>query len=155
MPRTRASLMSGPTSVPSALGSPIGSRSNTSRQPGDELVGDVLVGDHAAQGRAALAGGSRGGEDDSAPGELEVGRGGHDRGVVAAELEQEAPHAGRHAGATSVPMRSDPVALTSATSGLSTSAWPPRDLAITSRCTAPAHRIPKRRDPPAPGTPSR
>ena len=39
-------------------------------------------------------------------------------------------------GAISVPMRSDPVALTSATSGLSTSAWPSRAPAITSRCTA-------------------
>ena len=66
-------------------------------QRGDEPVGDVVVSDHPAQGRAALAGGSRCGEDDSPLGELEIGRWCHDRRVVPAELEQRSPHAGRHA----------------------------------------------------------
>ena len=66
-------------------------------QPGDQLVDDVLVCDHPAQGRAALAGGSRSGEDDSPPGELKIGRGCHDRGIVPAKLQQRSPHAGRHA----------------------------------------------------------
>ncbi len=56
------------------------------------------MGDDPAQGGAALAGGAGGGEDDAPHGQVEVGRGGHHGGVVAAELEQAAAEAGRHAG---------------------------------------------------------
>ncbi len=46
--------------------------------------------DQAAQCRAALAGGTHRGKRDAAQGELEIGRGADDRGVVSAELEQAA-----------------------------------------------------------------
>ena len=71
--------------------------------------------DEPAHGRAALAGRARGGEDDAAHGQVEVGDGRDDGGVVAAELEQAAAEAGRDPRRDARPMRSEPVALTSAT----------------------------------------
>ncbi len=54
---------------------------------GDELVVDIGVDDEAAEGGAALACGAHGREGDGAEGEVEVGRGGDDGCVVAAEFE--------------------------------------------------------------------
>ena len=86
--------MSGPTSVPGSRGSPIGHARVGAREPADELVGDRLVHDQPAQARAALPGGADRGEEDAADDEVEVGARRHDRGVVAAELEQRAAEAG-------------------------------------------------------------
>ena len=61
---------------------------------GDELVVDAVVDDEAAEGGAALAGGAHGGEGDGAEGEVEVGGGGDDGCVVAAEFEDGAGEAG-------------------------------------------------------------
>ena len=63
------------------------------REPADELVGDRLVHDQAAQARAPLPGGADRREEDAADDEVEVGARRHDRGVVAAELEQRAAEA--------------------------------------------------------------
>ena len=87
-------LMSGPTSVPGSRGSPIGTLAVRGREPVDDLVGDRLVHDQAAQARAALAGGADGGEENAADDEVEVGARRDDRGVVAAELEQRAAEPG-------------------------------------------------------------
>ena len=57
--------------------------------PLDELVDDRGVRDHPAQRGAALPGGAGRREHDAAHGEVEVGRRRDDRGVVAAELEQQ------------------------------------------------------------------
>ncbi len=57
-------------------------------EPGHELVGNALVNDQPAEGGAALACGSGGGEGDGAGGQFEIGRRGDDHAVVAAELEQ-------------------------------------------------------------------
>jgi hypothetical protein len=70
------------------------------------------VDEEAAQGGAALAGRAHGGEGDGAQGEVEIGRGRDDGGVVAAELEQGAGEAGRQPGATARPMAVEPVAET-------------------------------------------
>ncbi len=64
---------------------------------GDELVVDGLVDDEAAERGAALACGSHGGEGDGAEGEVEVGGGADDGGVVAAEFEDGAGEAGGEA----------------------------------------------------------
>ena len=85
--RTRRRRSSGPTSVPSASGSPIGSDCVGPADALDELVVDRPVHDQAAQAGAALAGGAGGREDDATQCQVEVGRRGDDRGVVAAELE--------------------------------------------------------------------
>ncbi len=50
--------------------------------------------DQPAQGCAALAGGAHGGEGDAAQGQVQVGRGGDDGGVVAAELQQRTAEPG-------------------------------------------------------------
>ncbi|MNZ61401.1 hypothetical protein D3C78_794970 [compost metagenome] len=60
----------------------------------DDLVLDRLVGDQAAQGGAALAGGADGAEQDGAHGHVQIGAGRQDHGVVAAELEDAATEAG-------------------------------------------------------------
>ena len=49
---------------------------------------DGIVNDEAAEGCAALAGGAGGGEDDGSCGEVEIGGGSEDHGVVAAEFEE-------------------------------------------------------------------
>ena len=84
-----AASISGPTSVPSASGSPIGTLRVGLGEAVDELVADRVVDDQPAQARAALPGGADGGEGDAAHGQLEVGRRGDDRRVVAAELEDQ------------------------------------------------------------------
>ena len=57
----------------------------------DELVVDGVVDDQTAQAGAPLPGSSDRREGDAAHGEVEVGAGGDDRRVVAAELEDHAP----------------------------------------------------------------
>ena len=57
--------------------------------PLDEGVGDRGVHDQPAQRRAALTRGARRGEHDAAHCQVEVGRRRDDRGVVAAEFEQD------------------------------------------------------------------
>ncbi len=66
---------------------------------GEELLVDRVVDEQAAEGGAALAGGAHGREGDGAEGEVEVGGGADDAGVVAAELEQGAGEAGGETGA--------------------------------------------------------
>ena len=83
----------------------------------DELVVDVVVDDEAAECGAALAGGAHGREGDGAESEVEVGGGGDDGGVVAAEFEDGSGEAGGESGATARPMAVVPVAETSGTSG--------------------------------------
>ncbi len=63
----------------------------------DELVVDAVVDDEAAEGGAALACGAHGGEGDGAEGEVEVGGGGDDGCVVAAEFEDGSGEAGGEA----------------------------------------------------------
>ena len=127
---------------------PTGRRSTAARtrraDPATSVVDDVLVRDHAAQARAPLAGGARGGEHDPAGRELEVGRRRDHRGVVAAELEQAAVRAGPRRGAR--PRR--PSALTRWRSrarrrGCRSAPAPASASAITSWCSpagAPALR---------------
>jgi hypothetical protein len=67
-------------------------------QPAGELVDDGGVRDDPAHGRAALARGTRRGEHDAAGGQLQVRARRHDRGVVAAELQQAAPEPARDPG---------------------------------------------------------
>ena len=86
--------MSGPTSTPSCVGSPIESRSIDRQNPVAQLVGDRFVDDQSAQRRAALAAGAGGGEHDRAHGQLQVGRRRDDHAVVAAELQQRAAQPG-------------------------------------------------------------
>ena len=62
----------------------------------EEVLLDVRVRDYPAQAGAALARGTDRGESDAAHRQVEVGRGGDDRGIVAAELEEAAPGARRH-----------------------------------------------------------
>mmetsp|Transcript_23198 Transcript_23198/g.54798 ORF Transcript_23198/g.54798 Transcript_23198/m.54798 type:complete len:339 (+) Transcript_23198:3232-4248(+) len=58
---------------------------------------DALVRDDAARRRAALAGRAVGAEQDAAHGQLQVGAGRHDDGVVATQLQQAAAEARGHA----------------------------------------------------------
>ena len=60
-------------------------------EPIDDLVEAAAVDDEPPQRRAPLAGGSGGGERDAAHDELDVGRRGDDRRVVATEFEQGPP----------------------------------------------------------------
>ena len=90
----------------------IGRRADAQRLVGgddlvDELIGDGLVHDQPAQGRAALAGGAGRGEDHPAQGQVDVRARRHDGTVVAAELEQDPAEALGHDGAdlTSHPHR--------------------------------------------------
>ncbi len=62
-----------------------------------QVVCHALVHDEAARGRAALAGRADGAEHDAARGHVQVGRGADDDGVVAAQLQQHAAEALRHA----------------------------------------------------------
>ena len=71
--------------------------------------------DQPPQRRAPLAGGAGRREHDAADGEVEVGRRGDDRRVVAAELEEAAAEAGGDHGRDLAPHRVEPVALTSGT----------------------------------------
>ena len=91
-------LISGPTSVPSADGSPIGSRANTSRRP---ATSSSATSSWAITRRRLVhrwPAVPAGGEHDPAGGELEVGRRRDHRGVVASELEQAAAETGGDAG---------------------------------------------------------
>lgn len=81
------------------------------------LVGHRFVDDEPAQAGAALAGGAGGGEHHGAHREVQVGRRGHDGGVVAAQLQQHPAEPRGDAGPTSRPIRTEPVADTSATRG--------------------------------------
>ncbi len=56
----------------------------------------ALVDDETARGGAALATGAHGAEDGGGDGHVEVGTGGDDDGVVAAQLQQAFAHAGGH-----------------------------------------------------------
>ena len=78
----------------------------------------------AAERRAALPGGARRGEHDAAHCEVEVGRRGDDRRIVAAEFQQHLAEPLRDARADLLPIRTEPVALSSATRGSSTSCSP-------------------------------
>ena len=116
MPSKAALSISGPTSVPSARGSPIFTRAIDLLQARHEAVVDALVDEQAAQRRAALARRAHGREGDAAQRQVEIGRRRHDRGVVAAELEDRAGEALRRAcGPTARPMAVEPVAETSGT----------------------------------------
>jgi len=66
---------------------------------GEELVVDARVDEEAAEGGAALAGSAHGAKGDGAEGEVQVGGGADDAGVVAAELEEGSGEAGGEAGA--------------------------------------------------------
>ena len=66
-------------------------------QARQQAIIDLLMHDQAAQRGAALAGGADGREGDGAHGQVEIGRGRHDHGVVAAELQQRAAEALGHA----------------------------------------------------------
>ena len=57
---------------------------------------DAVVRDHPARAGAALAGGAIGTEQDAAHGQVEVGAGRDDDGVVATQLEQAAAESRRH-----------------------------------------------------------
>ena len=60
-------------------------------EPTEHLVETRAMGDEAAQAGAALAGGARRSERDATHHQFDVGAGGDDGGVVAAELEDAAP----------------------------------------------------------------
>ena len=85
--------MRGPTRVPGCAGVADDDGGVDLFELGDEFVVDVVVDDEAAEGGAALAGGAHGREGDGAQGEIEVGGGGDDGGVVAAELQDGAGEA--------------------------------------------------------------
>ena len=59
-------------------------------QPVGEVGADRTVDDEPSQRGAALPGGADGGEDDRPHRHVEIGRGGDDHRVVAAELEDRA-----------------------------------------------------------------
>ncbi len=80
--------------------------------------------DESAEGGAALACGAHGGEGDGAEGEVEIGGGGDDGCVVAAEFEDGLAKRAASFGATARPMAVDPVAETRGMIGESTSCWP-------------------------------
>ena len=108
-----AASISGPTSVPSRAGRRSARwRTALARRSTSSSRIDVCT-IRRRRLRAALAGGADGREDDAAHGELEVGRRGDDRRVVAAELEDRAAEAATATtGATARPMRVEPVADT-------------------------------------------
>jgi hypothetical protein len=87
----------GPHQGPGLAGIAHGDRGVGGFQTAHQGVGHVLVDEQAAQGGAALAGGAHGGEGHPAQGEVEVGRGGDDGGVVAAQFQDGAGEArGQH-----------------------------------------------------------
>src|SRR5699024_7955560 len=62
----------------------------------DKFIGHAVVHDQAAQRRAALAGGTDGGEQRTLDGQLPVRIRRHHDGVVASEFQNTAPQAGGH-----------------------------------------------------------
>ena len=87
-----AALVSGPVSAFSSNGPPSRIRPARSTSRVDELVVDRLLDDQPGAGRADLAGVQEDRGQREVEGDLEVGVGEHDVGVLAAELERDLLH---------------------------------------------------------------